>query len=42
MHEESVLADLVRKVDTVARESGGRPVLRARIWIGALSHLTEE
>lgn len=42
MHEETVLADLVRKVDTVARESGGRPVVRARIWIGALSHLTED
>ncbi len=41
MHEESVIRDLVQKVDTVAREGGGRPVRTVRLWIGALSHVTE-
>lgn len=40
MHEEAILRDLVRKVDEVARAAGGRPVVRVRLRVGALAHLT--
>ena len=42
MHEEHLLRDLVEKVNEIARASPDATVLRARIWIGALSHLREE
>jgi hydrogenase nickel incorporation protein HypA/HybF len=41
MHEEAVLRDLVRKVEEVARANGAERVTRVRLWVGALSHLSE-
>jgi hydrogenase nickel incorporation protein HypA/HybF len=41
MHEEAVLQDLVRKVEEVARANGAARVTRVRLWVGALSHLSE-
>lgn len=41
MHEEVLLQDLVRKVDEVARQDPSARVTRVRVWIGALSHLSE-
>ena len=40
MHEEAVLKDLVRRTESVAREQRAVRVTRARVRIGALSHLT--
>jgi len=42
MHEEALLKDLVRKLDEVARSNGAVRVLGFTVWIGGLSHLTEE
>ncbi len=42
MHEEALFAGLTRKVEEVAREHQIRRVTRVRLWVGALSHLTEE
>ncbi len=40
MHEEAVLRDLRRKILEVARAESDRPIVRVRLWVGALSHLT--
>jgi len=42
MHEEAVLRDLVRKLDEVARTNGVPRIRGFTVWIGGLSHLTEE
>ncbi|MGD1099979.1 MAG: hydrogenase maturation nickel metallochaperone HypA [Thermoplasmata archaeon] len=39
MHEEAMLADLVRKAEAVARREGAKRVTRVRLWVGARSHL---
>jgi hydrogenase nickel incorporation protein HypA/HybF len=41
VHEEALLRDLARAVRDVTDENGIRRVVRVRVWIGALSHLTE-
>lgn len=42
MHEEAMLQDLRRKlVEVTAREAAPR-VVRVRLWLGALSHVSEE
>jgi hydrogenase nickel incorporation protein HypA/HybF len=42
MHEHALIADLVRKIETVARAHGARKVRKARLVLGALSHLSVE
>jgi Zn finger protein HypA/HybF involved in hydrogenase expression len=39
MHEESILKDLVRKAEEVARRERAARVTRVRLWVGARSHL---
>jgi hydrogenase nickel incorporation protein HypA/HybF len=39
MHEESMLKDVVRKAEEVARREGAARVTRVRLWVGARSHL---
>jgi hydrogenase nickel incorporation protein HypA/HybF len=41
MHETSLVRDIVRRIDDLARSTGSR-VRRAKIWLGALSHLSAE
>ena len=41
MHEEAMVRELVRKVGEVAQAEGAPRVTRVRLWVGALSHLTE-
>lgn len=36
------MEDVLRKLEAVAREEGGRRVLRVRVRLGALSHFTPE
>jgi len=40
MHEAALMRDLVRRIEAVAREEGGRRVVAVRVWLGALSHFT--
>lgn len=40
MHEFSLLADLLRKVEAVRVQNGGGQVTRVRVWIGALAHIS--
>ena len=39
MHEETLLRDLRRKIQEVARQEGDVPIRRVRVWVGALSHV---
>ncbi len=40
MHETALVRDVVRRVDDLVRSTGARRVLRVKVWLGALSHLS--
>ncbi|WP_018144997.1 MULTISPECIES: hydrogenase maturation nickel metallochaperone HypA [unclassified Thioalkalivibrio] len=42
MHEFSLMADLMRKIEQVAADNDAERVTRVRVWLGALSHITPE
>ncbi|WP_018950896.1 MULTISPECIES: hydrogenase maturation nickel metallochaperone HypA [unclassified Thioalkalivibrio] len=42
MHEFSLMADLMRKIEQVAVDNNAERVTRVRVWLGALSHITPE
>jgi hydrogenase nickel incorporation protein HypA/HybF len=42
MHEEALLRDLRRKLDEVARAEGGVRIVRVRLWVGALAHVSAD
>jgi len=42
VHEARLIADLVRKIEALAREHGANRVTKVRVRLGALSHMTPE
>jgi len=42
MHETALVRDIVRRMVELAQAAGARRVAGARIWLGALSHLSVE
>ena len=42
MHETALVRDLVRRIDQLARAAGASHVIGAKVWLGALSHLSAE
>jgi hydrogenase nickel incorporation protein HypA/HybF len=42
MHERALMADVMRKIDEVARDGGAARVTRVGVRLGALSHFTAE
>ncbi|MFH2054401.1 MAG: hydrogenase/urease maturation nickel metallochaperone HypA [bacterium] len=42
MHEMSLLADILRKIESIARQNKVDQVLKVRIKLGALSHISPE
>ena len=42
MHETALVRDVVHRVEDLARSTGARRVTRAKVWLGALSHLSAE
>jgi hydrogenase nickel incorporation protein HypA/HybF len=42
MHELSLINDLMRKIDAIAREQGARRVVGVKVRLGALSHLSPD
>jgi hydrogenase nickel incorporation protein HypA/HybF len=42
MHETALVRDVVHRIADVARSTGARRVTRAKVWLGALSHLSAE
>jgi hydrogenase nickel incorporation protein HypA/HybF len=41
MHEERLFRDLRERVISIAEVEGAPRIVRVRLWVGALSHLTE-
>jgi hydrogenase nickel incorporation protein HypA/HybF len=42
VHEQSLMRDLMRKIESVALAEGGGQVVRIEVWLGALSHISPE
>ncbi len=42
MHEQSLMADLLRRVDVVAQQHGAAKVRTVRVRVGALAHISAE
>ncbi len=42
MHEEALFKDLRRKFGEIAAAQGAKCIVRVTLWVGALSHLTED
>ena len=42
MHETALVRDVVRRIEDLARSTGARQVTGAKVWLGALSHLSAE
>jgi hydrogenase nickel incorporation protein HypA/HybF len=42
MHEASLIANLMRQIDEIARTEDARRVVRVSVWLGALSHMSPE
>ena len=41
MHEASLMANLIRRIDEIARAQDARRVVGVAVWLGALSHMSE-
>jgi len=42
MHEQSLMIDLMRKIESVAKENDAKKVASLKIRLGALSHISPE
>lgn len=42
MHEMSLMADLMRKIDAIAVRQSAKRVVGVHIWLGALSHMSPD
>jgi hydrogenase nickel incorporation protein HypA/HybF len=42
MHEEALLRDLRRRIERIAGEQDAPEISRVALWVGALSHISEE
>lgn len=42
MHETALVRDVVQRMIEVARSTGAGRITRAKLWLGALSHLSAE
>ena len=42
MHEFSLIADLMKKIDLIAREQKSEKVIRVYVKLGALSHISAD
>lgn len=42
MHELSLIADLMRKLEDLARQHGARRITRVQVRLGTLSHISPE
>jgi hydrogenase nickel incorporation protein HypA/HybF len=41
MHEASLIADLMGRIEEIARTEGAKRVIGVSVWLGALSHMSE-
>lgn len=42
MHEQSLMADLMRKIITIGQEQPGSVIVRVKVRLGALSHISAD
>jgi hydrogenase nickel incorporation protein HypA/HybF len=42
MHEFSLLADLMRKIESIAEQHSAQRVQHVTVWLGALSHISTD
>lgn len=42
MHEMSLLRDLLKKIDEIARTEGAARVVGVKVWLGAFSHISAD
>lgn len=42
MHEASLMASLMRRIDEVAASGAAKRVVGVSVWLGALSHMSAE
>lgn len=42
MHEHALIADLIRKIETIARDNYAQRVVKVKLRLGALSHMSPE
>ena len=42
MHESSLMQSLMRKIEDIADANGAARILGVKVWLGALSHFSEE
>ena len=42
MHEAHLINDLIHRIEQVARDEKARRVTGVAVWLGALSHMSEE
>jgi len=42
MHETALVRDIIRRIDEIARATNARRVIGAKVWLGALSHLSPD
>jgi hydrogenase nickel incorporation protein HypA/HybF len=42
MHEQSLINDLIRKIEAIARQQQAERVIGVRVRLGALAHLSPE
>ena len=42
MHETALVRDIVRRIDDLASATNARRVTGAKVWLGALSHLSAD
>lgn len=40
MHEASLMAGLMRRIDRIGRAEGAQRIVGVAVWIGALSHMS--
>ncbi len=42
MHEMSLINDLIKKIETVAKKNNASKITRAKVRLGALSHISAD
>jgi hydrogenase nickel incorporation protein HypA/HybF len=42
MHEASIMVDLMSRIDKIARSENATRVVGVSVWLGALSHMSED
>ena len=42
MHEASLIAGLMRRINELGRDEGAHQIIGVSVWLGALSHMSPE